>query len=289
MLLETIRRRLPQLSQSERLVGEVILEQPAQSVDDSIKSMARAARVSEPTVLRFCRSLGFAGWQDFKLRLAQSLALELPPRAVQPQANDLAADLVEKICARSVNTLLDLRHSLRPEVLHKAIDCLAKAQRIEIYGQGTSGIVAQDAQHKFFRSGLPTVAYSDPSVHNIAAALLGKDDVVLALSQRGNTAPLLQSVRTARKNKARIVAIAPTGTPLIDLADIPITIDQPDVADPYTPISARLAHLVVIDILAVGLAIRLGPAFRKRMQDAQEQLRALDVQFETFSSGPRPA
>lgn len=282
MLLETIRRSLAQLPLSERRVGEVILAQPGQAVDESIKSLARTARVSEPTVLRFCRSMGFGGWQEFKLKLAQSLALALPAEATQPQASDVAADLVEKICARSVNTLLDLRQSLRPEVLQRAVETLAKAHRIEIYGQGTSGIVAKDAQHKFFRSGVPTVAYSDPSVHAIASALLGKDDAVVAFSQHGNTAAVLQSVRAAKKNKAKVIAVAPTGTPLMALADVAIAVDQPAETDPYTPLSGRLAHLVVVDILAVGLAIRLGPAFRKRMQDAQDELRAQDVKFETF-------
>lgn len=282
MLLDTIRRSLAQLPLSERRVGEVILAQPAQAVDESIKSLARTARVSEPTVLRFCRSMGYGGWQEFKLKLAQSLALALPAEATQPQASDVAADLVEKICARSVNTVLDLRHSLRPEVLQRAIETLARAHRIEIYGQGTSGIVAMDAQHKFFRSGVPTVAYSDPSVHAIASALLGKDDAVVAFSQHGSTAAVLQSVRAAKKNKAKVIVVAPTGTPLMALADVAIAVDQPAETDPYTPLSGRLAHLVVVDILAVGLAIRLGPAFRKRMQDAQDELRAQDVKFETF-------
>ncbi|MFX5709856.1 SIS domain-containing protein, partial [Acinetobacter baumannii] len=89
------------------------------------------------------------------------------------------------ICSRSINTLLDLRNHLNPDAIQLALDVLARANKIEFYGQGTSGIVANDAQHKFFRSGVPTVAYSDPHIHSIAASLLKAGDCVVAISQRG--------------------------------------------------------------------------------------------------------
>src|SRR5690606_33519039 len=99
-----------------------------------------------------------------------------------PARNDLAADLISKVSARSVHTLLDLRNSLDANEIERALQVLASAHRIECYGQGTSGLVAADAQHKFFRSGIPTVAHADPHIHGIAASLLQKGDVVLAIS-----------------------------------------------------------------------------------------------------------
>ncbi len=149
------------------------------------------------------------------------------------------------------------------------------------YATAICGIAA-DAQHKFFRSGIPTVAYSDPNIHSIAASLLRKDDAVVAISQRGNTPALVRSILLARKGGAEIIVLAPSGTPLADLATVLIPIDLIFNTDPYTPISARLAHLVVIDILAVGLAIKRGPEFRKNMQNAQKSLQAFDMQFDSL-------
>ena len=219
---------------------------------------------------------------EFKLKLAQGLALALPGANEQPSQDDLAADLINKICSRSINTLLDLRNNLKAETIQRTLDILARANKIEFYGQGTSGIIAADAQHKFFRSGVPTVAYADPAIHSIAASLLHKGDAVVAISQRGNNPALVRSVKLARRSGADVIVLAPSGTPLADMASVLIPIDLVFNTDPYTPISARLAYLVVIDILAVGLALQRGPEFRKKMQNAQKALLEFDLQFDSF-------
>jgi RpiR family carbohydrate utilization transcriptional regulator len=282
VLLDSIRTQLDALSKSERKVALAVLDNPAQIVDQNITALARAAQVSEPTVVRFCRTLGYDGWHEFKLKLAQGLALALPGLNEQPAQDDLASDLINKICSRSINTLLDLRNNLRPESIQKALDILSRANKIEFYGQGTSGIVAADAQHKFFRSGVPTVAYADPSIHSIAAALMREGDAVVAISQRGNSPALVRSVKLARRGGADVIVLAPSGTPLAELASVLIPIDLIFNIDPYTPISARLAYLVVIDVLAVGLALQRGPEFRKKMQNAQKALQEFDLQFDSF-------
>jgi RpiR family carbohydrate utilization transcriptional regulator len=282
MLLDAIRAQLESLSKSERKVALAVLENPDLTISENITSLAKAAQVSEPTVIRFCRTIGYDGWHEFKLKLAQGLALAPSSEQASPLPDDLAEDLVSKICGRSVNVLLDLRNNLDPDIIERALDIMEKARKIEFYGQGSSGIVAADAQHKFFRSGVPTIAYSDPHIHSISAALLQKGDAVVAISQRGKSTALLHSVKLARGAGVEIIAIAPTGTPLADLATILIPVDLTADSDPYTPISARLAHLVIIDILAVGLALRRGPEFRRKMQDVQRALQSIDMQFDSF-------
>ncbi len=282
MLLDSLRTQLDSLSKSERKVAQAVLKNPQQAVAENITALAKHAQVSEPTVVRFCRTIGYDGWQEFKLKLAQALALALPGANELPSQDDLAADLVNKICSRSINTLLDLRNNLPTDAVQRALDILARSNKIEFYGQGTSGVVAIDAQHKFFRSGVPTVAYSDPHIHSISASLLEKGDTVVAISQRGNSAALLRSVQLARKMQADVIALAPSGSPLAEMATVLVPIDLSFNTDPYTPISARLAHLVVIDILAVGLALKRGPEFRKKMQNAQKALQKFDMQFDSF-------
>jgi RpiR family carbohydrate utilization transcriptional regulator len=282
MLLDSIRTQFAILSKSEKKVANAVLSNPDLAVSGNITALAKNADVSEPTVVRFCRALGYEGWQEFKLKLAQGLALAMPGADELPSQDDLASDLVTKICSRSINTLLDLRNNLDADAIQRAIDILSESNKIEFYGQGTSGIVASDAQHKFFRSGVPTVAYSDPHIHSIAASLLKKGDAVVAISQRGNSPALLRSVQLARNAEAHVIALSPSGTPLADLATVLVPIDLSVNTDPYTPISARLAHLVVIDILAVGLALKRGPEFRNKMQNAQRALQKYDMQFDSF-------
>jgi RpiR family carbohydrate utilization transcriptional regulator len=282
MLLDSIKTQIDLLSKSEKKVALTILDNPQMALAENITALAKNAQVSEPTVVRFCRAIGYEGWHDFKLKLAQSLAVALPGANEMLAQDDIAADLVNKICGRSINTLLDLRNHLSADAIQRALDVLLKANKIEFYGQGTSGIVAADAQHKFFRSGVPTVAYSDPHIHSIAASLLQPGDCVVAISQRGGNAALLRSVQLAKKGGADIIVLGPSGTPLAELATVLAPIDLSLNIDPYTPISARLAHLVVIDILAVGLALKRGPEFRKKMQNAQKALQQFDMQFDSF-------
>jgi len=129
---------------------------------------------------------------------------------------------------------------------------------------------------------VPTVAYSDPAIHAIAAALLREGDALVAISQRGNNPSLTRSAKLARRGGAEVIVLAPSGTPLADMASLLIPIDLVFATDPYTPISARLAYLVVIDVLAVGLALQRGPEFRKKMQNAQKALQEFDLQFDSF-------
>jgi RpiR family carbohydrate utilization transcriptional regulator len=282
MLLDSIRTQLDSLSKSERKVALAVLDNPALTIAENITALAKSAQVSEPTVVRFCRAIGYDGWHEFKLKLAQGLALAPPGADDAPLQDDLAADLVNKICSRSINTLLDLRNNLDAEAVQRALDVLSRAAKIEFYGQGSSGIIAADAQHKFFRSGVPTVAYADPHIHSVSAALLQPGDAVVAISQRGSSASLLRSVQLARKAGAHVIVLAPSGTPLAEMATVLVAIDVGFDTDPYTPISARLAHLVVIDILAVGLALKRGPEFRRKMQNAQKALQRIDIQVDSF-------
>jgi RpiR family carbohydrate utilization transcriptional regulator len=286
MLLDAIRTQFEALSKSERKVAMAVLDNPGLTIAENITALARSAQVSEPTVVRFCRAIGCDGWHEFKLKLAQALALAPTGHDETPLQDDLAGDLIAKICGRSINTLLDLRNNLEPQTIQRALDILAQAAKIEFYGQGSSGLVAADAQHKFFRSGVPTVAYSDPHIHAISAALLAPGDAVVAISQRGGSVALLHSVQLARRAGADIIAIAPSGTPLAALATVLVPVDLPVDTDPYRPISARLAHLVVIDILAVGLALRRGPEVRRKMQAAQKALQRIDIQFDSLLETP---
>jgi RpiR family transcriptional regulator, carbohydrate utilization regulator len=280
MLLETIRQQLHQLRPAESAAANLVLDRPAEVVKMSIQAVASTVSVSEPTVLRFARRMGFDGWGAFKIALAKDLALASPAQTKTLKPGDDAQDLMEQILARSINVLLDLRNTLNPTALENAIRVLASARRIEVYGQGTSGMVAQDAQHKFFRCGINTVAYNDPSVHQIAAALLSNQDAVLAISQRGETLTLQRSVALARAQGAKVVVIAPTGSALAQVADVLLPVDQPSDTHPYTPLSARLAHLAIVDMLAVGVALKAGPAVKKRIVQAQETLRMLEVPFD---------
>jgi RpiR family carbohydrate utilization transcriptional regulator len=227
----------------------------------SIGSLAGEAGVSEPTVIRFCRTLNCGGFQDFKLQLAQDLATGAHFGASRPTADEAAPELIAKVVDSGIAALIKVRDTLPPDAVRQAIEMLAEAERIEFYGLGGSGIVAQDAQHKFFRLGVPVVAYSDPTVHSVSASLLKPGCVVVAISQSGTTQELIASAEIALAAGARVIAITAAASPLAAVASICLPMNSLEDEDFYAPIKSRLAHLAIVDVLAVGVALARGPDF----------------------------
>jgi len=268
--LLTARERLPA---AERRVADLVLERPHELLQRSLAAVAQLAQVSEPTVIRCCRSLGCQGFADFKLRMAQSLASGQLFTHADVSPADSVAEMAAKVFGKAARTLLQVRSQLDPARLEAAIDLLCRARRVECYGLGSSGIVAADAQHKLFRLGLPSVAYSDAHVHGMAATMLHPGDVVLAFSASGRTVDLLSSVDLARESGADVIAITALGAPLAAHATVALELLIDEDTDIYTPMTTRLAQLTVVDVLAVGVALRQGPELLMRLQRAKASLR----------------
>lgn len=268
--IEAVRERL---SKAEQRVADYVLSHPDTIMALSIAALAGAVGVSQPTVARFCMALGFSGFKEFKLRLVQSLAGGVPFVHRDVGVGDPASALVAKVLDRTIAALMRVRSDLNAADLDRAIHLLANAHRIEFYGLGNSGIIAADAQHKFFRLGMPTVAYTDPHIHGMAATLLQPGAAVMAISNTGRTRDLLRSVEYARQAGADVVAITASGSPLAKLSTVALCADVEEDPDVYSPMTSRIAHLAIIDVLAVGVALSRGPGLLGQLEKAKQSLR----------------
>jgi RpiR family carbohydrate utilization transcriptional regulator len=269
-LLERIAESTVILRRSEQRVAAFVLRQPNRVIELGLSAVAAGAGVSHPTVARFCQAMGFTGFRAFKMQLAKSLAGGIPFVHRDVGANDSAAEIGAKVFDRAIAALIAVRNHLDPAAMAAAIKCLAAARRIEFYGQGNSGIVALDAQHKFFRLGAATAAYADAHVHAMAASLLDRGDAVVAISGSGRTRDLIRSVEIARDAGATVIAITVAGSPLARVADIGVFADVPEDPDVYAPMTSRLAHLAMLDVLAVGVAVARGPDLIARLKRAKD-------------------
>jgi RpiR family carbohydrate utilization transcriptional regulator len=147
-------------------------------------------------------------------------------------------------------------------------------KRIEFFGAGNSGIVAQDAQHKFFRLGIQSIAYSDGHMQVMSASLLGPGDCVVVISNSGRTRDLMDACDIARKNGATTIVITATASPLAAAGNIHLAADHPEGYDRYSPMVSRLLHLMIIDILATAVALRVGGVkLQPLLQDMKNNLR----------------
>lgn len=259
MMLSKISEQLDSLSSAERKVAEVALAEPKWFVHAAVAEIAERAQVSQPTVIRFCRTLNYKGLPEFKLALSASISnAGLPFVHAELNTDDTMGDVMEKVLGNTAAALLGARRSLNENELENAIAMLTHARRIEFYGVGNSGIVAQDAQHKFFRFGISTVAYSDTHIQLMAAAVLSPQDVLVVISNSGSSIEVLDAVSIAKENGAQVIAITRIDSPLAQLADCVLAIQVQEDSSRYTPMVSRLLQLAVIDILAIGLALRLG-------------------------------
>ncbi|GAB5497828.1 MAG: transcriptional regulator HexR [Pseudohongiellaceae bacterium] len=265
------------LRKSEAKVADFVLAHASEVISLRIVDLAKHAEVSEPTVIRFCRAIGFDGFQSFKLQLAQQLGMGSVYTQFAVDDSDTVTDLRNKVFDTTVGTLLTVRDELDPAVLEQAINTIANAQRVEFYGFGASGSVASDAQHKFFRLQLSTAAYTDPHIQHMSAISLGEKDVVVAISQSGRTRALLESVTLAREAGATVIALAPAGTPLSSKCSLAIDVNMEETLQAATPVSSRIAHLVVIDVLATGVARHRKPLLKEHLKQLEKSQRALRI------------
>jgi len=271
-VLTQIEQQLSSLSTAERKVAQLLLDQTHDVAKAALSEIAQLAQVSEPTVIRFCRSMGYRGWPDFKIKLAASLMAGVPYVHSSLHAEDGAAVLAAKVLDNAISALLRVRNDLNPDNIDAAIDLLSRARRIEFYGIGNSGIVAADAQHKFFRFDLATVAYSDSHVQLMAASMLGPQDVLVAISHSGRSRELLDAVKLARKNGCPIITLTASNTPLADLATVMLRADTQEDTEIYSPMISRLTHLALIDVLALGLALRQGRQASRALEKTKKSL-----------------
>ncbi|OHC78081.1 MAG: transcriptional regulator [Rhodoferax sp. RIFCSPLOWO2_12_FULL_60_11] len=261
-MLDRIKACLPSLAPAEQRVAKLVLSDPRSFAKQPISELADRAHVSKPTVVRFCRSVGYDGLSDFKLKLAGSVSEGVPFIHRSVDADDKTSDIMVKVIDNTVAAFLKYRNDASTVAIEKAAIALVQAyeqgKRIEFFGVGNSGIVAQDAQHKFFRLGINTVAYSDGHMQVMGATLLGPGDCVVIISNSGRTRDLMDACDIARKNGATTIVITASGSPLAAAGHLHLAADHPEGFDRYSPMVSRLLHLMIIDILATCVALRIG-------------------------------
>jgi RpiR family carbohydrate utilization transcriptional regulator len=261
-MLDRIKACLPSLAPAEQRVGKLVLADPRSFAKLPVSELADRAHVSKPTVVRFCRSVGYDGLSDFKLKLAGSVSEGVPFIHRSVDADDKTSDITVKVIDNTVAAFLKYRNEASTASIDRAVTALVEAykqgKRVEFFGVGNSGVVAQDAQHKFFRLGMHAIAYSDGHMQVMSASLLGPGDCVVIISNSGRTRDLMDACDIARKHGATTIVITGSGSPLASAGHIHLTADHPEGYDRYSPMVSRLLHLLIIDIVATCVALRIG-------------------------------
>ena len=272
-LIPHIRGALTSLRPAERKVADMVLSDVDFAMRASITELAQRADVSEPSVTRFCRAIGAHGLRDFKMQLAQSVAGGMPYASTAVARDDDTQTLLDKVGEAAVDGITHARSELDPVAVDAAIAALAHARRVFFFGVGSgSGLVAQDAALRFLRLDIAASAFSDSHLQRLYAGLMEPSDVAFAISHAGRSVEVNESIQIAKERGATTIALTNVGSRLAWLVDIPLLLRVPSPIDPNTPGVSRLVHLCIMDALAIGVALRLGPKTLEKMRHAKARL-----------------
>jgi DNA-binding MurR/RpiR family transcriptional regulator len=268
---------LPSLAPAERRVGKIIVDDPLRSAGLTITDLAHEAGTSETTVVRFCRNVGVGSYPTLRLAVAtwagRAAASGQPRLSPDIDPDDGLGAVAAKIGQSVATAVQETADRLDLDALAAAVDAIASARRIDVYGVGASGFVALDLQQKLHRIGLSVWAWSDPHMAITSAANLTPDDVVVALSHSGTTVDTLDALAEARRRGARAVAVTNfVRSPVAEQADIVLSTVTNETTFRSGAMASRIAALIVVDCLFVAVAQRRYTATTEALMRTSEAL-----------------
>jgi DNA-binding MurR/RpiR family transcriptional regulator len=255
-----IRDALPTLPDALRIVAEFTLREPAAVATSSIREVAERAGASTASVTRFCRAVGYSGFQELRLQLAQELGRQRPDVWSEDFglniSQDDSLDRVVSIIAQSdMRAIQQTIEKLDLAAVAQAANLIANSRRIDIYGSGGSGIVALEAEARLFRIGCDVRAWPEIHAASTSAALLTASDVALGISHSGYTKETIEAMLGAQQAGARTIALTSNAkSPLGQLADVTLTTSVLETSFRHGGLAARHSQLVVVDCLYIKVA-----------------------------------
>jgi DNA-binding MurR/RpiR family transcriptional regulator len=288
-LISRIQRIEGDLSPAERRVAEAVAVDYEATTRMTIADLARRAGVSQPSVTRFCRSVGCASFGGFKVRLATTLTVAAVYLRTDRVFDDDIGQLAQIVMIRAANTIRNCLEQLDTAVVRRAVASIAACARLDIYGQGGgSASIGEDAKLRFFRLGIPVCAYSDGHQQRMSAATLRPKDVAFAISNSGRSKPVIDAIKIARSYGATTIALTRPQTPLAEAAEIVISVVVPEDANALMPTPSRYAQMAVIDTIATGAASQMGARSRESLRRVRYTLASIGVAIPSPSSDPTP-
>ncbi len=247
---------MEQLKPAEKKVAKYILNNREDVIHLSITKLASGAGVSEATVVKFCQHIGYSGYQELKIMLAQADKEGKHEHIYgEIEADDNNEEIINKIFQIYDQSLHNTKKLLDDEKLTKAIEAIINSKRIYFFGFGASGIVAEDSELKFKRINYLAESIKDNHRQKTTASLLSNEDLVVAISDSGRTKELLESLKIAKKAGAKIMAITSNmGSPVTEVSDIVLLTSSKETPFRGSALASRMAQLAVIDVLFLGVA-----------------------------------
>lgn len=246
-----------QLSNKERRLADYILAHYEEVLQCNVAELAELADVSDATVVRFCRSVGYKGYTDFKVNAARDIVPKEKQFYPILEQGDDTRTICRKIFTAEDHVLNRTLVNLDFDLISSVAEKIFRAKRIFLYGTGGSHIVALDAQHKFLKIGISPVVYSDIDLQLMSSTLLTEDDVAVCISFSGNNLHVINCMKRAGEKGAFRVGIISQGrSQLVKHVDAVIYSAYDETIFQSESISTRIAQLAILDCLVSCVAFQ---------------------------------
>ncbi|REJ08828.1 MurR/RpiR family transcriptional regulator [Halobacillus trueperi] len=269
-VISRIRSSYSQFSEKEKLIADYILENTEEIVHSTINQVADDLMVADATVFRFCKRLGFKGYQAMKIALASEIVNPIQDIHEKISEEDTDFEITEKVFQANIRALETSRDVQNPLSLKKAMEYLVEADRVFFFGSGGSNILAMDAQHKFMRTGMEAYAYPDTHLQLMSASQMRETDVAVVISHTGSNQDILDIVDVAKENNVKIIAITNFAkSPLTKVVDLSLYTVAEETEFRSEALASRIAGLSLIDSLFVNYSVKM----KEQAQTATQRMR----------------
>jgi DNA-binding MurR/RpiR family transcriptional regulator len=278
--LTLIEQNYGQLQGSVRDVADALLRSPGDWVGKSISQLARASGVSEATVVRFVRALGYSGYRSFAVALASSVPATLPSDEKREKpAPDTLMGVVRKVFEEESHALAQAPKTLKNDSLEKAVNALVDARHVFCFAAGNSSLLAGVAEYRLVRLGINCIAIRDAIQMAIQTSLLTPKDVVLAFSQTGRNRDAVDALTLAKQAGATTIGVtSEPGSPLVKTSDIALVLFELHSDSQGSLLDTKVAEIILIDALAACIALRL--------KNSSKETSRVDRQIERILTRP---
>jgi RpiR family transcriptional regulator, carbohydrate utilization regulator len=271
--LPRIRTMYSQFTEKEKIVADYILNNPQNIIHSTINQVADDLFVADATVFRFCKRIGFNGFQSMKIALASEVVAPIKNIHENIKEDDTEKEIAEKVFKANIRTLEETLHTFSESKFEDAIKLIMDARMVGFYGSGGSGIIAMDAHHKFLRTGIQTMAYTDSHFQIMSASQLTEKDVVVLISHSGSNKDIMDVLQVAKRNGTKTIGITNLAkSPLSHKVDIPLYTISQETDYRSEALSSRIAQLSIIDSLYVNIMAKRGKFGQESLQKMREAI-----------------
>ncbi|MBB6674737.1 MurR/RpiR family transcriptional regulator [Cohnella nanjingensis] len=246
------------LTKAEKKVADVVKSNPEEAVLATVTDLSEIAGVGETSVIRFCRKLGFRGFHEFKLSVAQDL-VDRPPSVSNMEIgeDDDVMTIARKVTMKHEILLKNTLDLVNVDHLKQAVDKMLAANRVFVYGVGSSGITALDLHYRLMRIGINVEAHRDSHIIAMSAALVKKGDLVFGISTSGSTRDLVDAVKEAKKNGAVVICLTShLRSPIAAYADTVLLVPSREMPTEGGALSTKFSQIHLLNILTTLLSMK---------------------------------